>query len=78
LVNPNPYYKGVSQLTTERLTKEQWEIVISNIEESGESIEITWLDGSDEWCLNVDCELLEDGFKSEREAMNRLIEIGGY
>ena len=58
-----------------RLTQEEWSTVLSNVGD-GEGIEVTWLDGSDEWCLNVDCELLEDGFKSEKEAQDRLDYVG--
>lgn len=43
---------------------------------SEHEIEVTWLEGSgdnpEEWVLNSNTELLEDGFKSEREAMDRL------
>lgn len=69
----------------QRLDKEAWKNVWRNVKETMEEekaegnpdymffdIEVTWLDGSDEWVLNVDCELLEDGFKSEEEAQERL------
>ena len=35
-------------------------------------VEVVWLEGTDEWCLCCDCELFEDGFKSEQEARERL------
>lgn len=70
-----------------RLTNEQWKIVLANVEETGEEIEVTWLDAVPfdkngnptgevyEWVLNVDCELLEDGFQTEEEAYERLREV---
>lgn len=55
-----------------RLNLETWKNIFRNTIESNEEIEIVWLDGADEWCLCVDCELFEDGFKSEEEARERL------
>ena len=56
----------------QRLSLETWSNIFRNTQEAGEEIEVTWLDGDDEWCLHVDCELFEDGFKTEEEAMERL------
>lgn len=57
-----------------RMTQIEWATVLHNVreDEDCEGVEVTWLDGSDEWCLNVEYELLEDGFKSEKEAQDRL------
>jgi hypothetical protein len=59
-----------------KLTDKEWENIFRNLKESNEEIEVTWLDPGDssegEWCLNCDCELFEDGFKTEKEAQTRL------
>ena len=54
-----------------RLDLETWENIFRNTQEENEEIEIVWLEDS-EWCLCCDCELFEDGFKSEEEARERL------
>lgn len=70
--------KEVRAANHTRLDKEQWQVAWDNIEEvRGETeedigVEITWLDSSDEWVLNAGTELLEDGFISEEEAMERM------
>lgn len=35
-------------------------------------VEVIWLDGTDEWALCYGEELFEDGFKTEKEAQERL------
>lgn len=68
-----------------RLSKEAWQNVWNNTNEAMQEakdagdedymyqgIEVTWLDGSDEYILNVGEEVLEDGFTSEEEAQARL------
>jgi hypothetical protein len=59
-----------------RLDDKTWINIFRNVQESDEEIEVTWLDPGDssegEWCLNCDCELFEDGFKTEKEARERL------
>jgi hypothetical protein len=35
-------------------------------------VEVVWLDSTDEWCICSGYELFEDGFDSEKEAMDRL------
>lgn len=55
-----------------RLPLAQWENIFRNLHEDNEYVEIVWLDGTDEWVLCFDCELFEDGFKTEKEAMERL------
>lgn len=55
-----------------RLDIKEWENIFRNLEEDGEEVQISWLDGTDEWCLHFDYELFEDGFKTEREANIRL------
>jgi hypothetical protein len=55
-----------------RLRADEWKNVIRNMNEANEEVEVTWLDSGDEWCLNADCELFEDGFTSEKEAQERL------
>ncbi|MFD6440557.1 hypothetical protein ACFWDG_12235 [Peribacillus sp. NPDC060186] len=35
-------------------------------------IEVVWLDSSNKWCLCYGKEILEDGFKTEEEARERL------
>lgn len=54
---------------------ETWKNIFRNLEEENEDVEIIWLDGSDEWCLCFDCEMFEDGFKTEQEAIDRLEEL---
>jgi hypothetical protein len=58
----------------ERLTLEEWETVFYNVanDDDDEYVEVTWLDSTDEWCINVGSELLEDGFTSEQKAQERL------
>ncbi|UJF36552.1 hypothetical protein [Paenibacillus hexagrammi] len=59
-----------------RLRREVWENIFRNTAEANEEVEAVWLDPGDssegEWCLCCDCELFEDGFQSEKEAMDRL------
>lgn len=64
-----------------RLSKEEWQTVWTNVElreHSGEpddldmGIEVSWLDGTNEWVLNAGDEMLEDGFTSEAKAHDRL------
>lgn len=64
-----------------RLDNETWKNIFNNLLDldpedyyDGEVswVEIIWLDGTDEWCLCFGEELFEDGFKTEREAMDRL------
>lgn len=66
---------------TKRLDNETWKNIFRNLEEMDEEdyydgeidwVEVQWLDGTDEWCLCYGEELFEDGFKTEREAMERL------
>lgn len=62
-----------------KLNLETWKNIFRNLEEEGEEVEVVWLDGgcadNDEWCLCFDCELFEDGFKTEQEAIDRLEEL---
>lgn len=66
-----------------KLSTEQWELIMLRIqtadneihEEFGESVEIIWLDSTDEWALVYAYDIFEDGFKSEEEARERLKEI---
>ena len=63
-----------------RLTLEQWETVLENLKEFNEEVEVVWLEGclpngDGEWVICDDCELIEDGFKSEEEAWQRYEEI---
>jgi hypothetical protein len=54
---------------------EDWKNIFRNLAEEGEEVEVVWLDevgGKDHWCLCFDCELFEDGFRTEEEAENRL------
>lgn len=60
-----------------RLSMGTWENIFRNTQESGEDIEIQWLDGSDEWCLCCGEELFEDGYKTEQEAQERLDHLEG-
>ena len=63
-----------------RLNLETWENIFRNTQEENEEIEIVWLDNvgkDDEWCLCADCELFEDGFKTEEEARERLEYLEG-
>lgn len=60
-----------------RQTYDVWKIIFGNLEEN-EEIEILFLDGTNEYCLCFGYELFEDGFKTEREAEERLDEIINY
>ncbi len=67
-----------------RLSLETWENIFRNLQEMDEEdyydgvvywVEVIWLDnpdGKDEWVLAYGEELFEDGFKTEREAEERL------
>lgn len=64
-----------------RLSNEAWENIFRNLNEMEEEdyydgvmdwVEVIWLDSSDEWVLTYGEELFEDGFKSEKEAQERL------
>ncbi len=59
----------------QRLDFETWENIFRNTKENNEEVEIVWFDTLDEegeWCLCCDCELFEDSFKTEKEAIERL------
>jgi len=59
----------------QRLNIETWKNIFRNLQEDNEEVEIVWLDNvgtESEWCLCFDCELFEDGFKTEQEARERL------
>jgi hypothetical protein len=56
----------------QRLNIETWKNIFRNTQEANEEIEVVWLDSDNEYCLCVDCELFEDGFKTEKEAEERL------
>lgn len=68
-----------------RLSLETWTNIFRNLQEMDEEdyydgvvdwVEVMWLDGGgvqeDEWCLCFGEELFEDGFKTEKEAQERL------
>ncbi|MFJ7982463.1 hypothetical protein ACIQ1D_19600 [Lysinibacillus xylanilyticus] len=62
---------------------ETWKNIFRNIQESdsdtkeefGDFVEVIWLDSTDEWILGYGYEVFEDGFKTEKEARDRLNEI---
>lgn len=60
----------------QRLSMKTWENIFRNTQEAGEEIEVIWLENpgniDSEWCLATDCELFEDGFRTEEEARKRL------
>lgn len=59
----------------QRLNDEIWKNIFRNLAEDDEEVEVTWLDevgSAGEWVLCFDCELFEDGFKTEEEAQKRL------
>lgn len=64
-----------------RLSLKEWENIIQNVsecdpnDEFGNEIEIQWLDSSNEWTLCHGYECFEDGFKTEKEAWERLNEV---
>jgi hypothetical protein len=71
----------MSMNSPQRLPLETWVNIFRNLSEMTPEeyydgvidwVEVTWLDSDDEWCLNFGEELFEDGFKSEREAQERL------
>jgi hypothetical protein len=58
-----------------KLSDKEWTTIFGNLKEENEEIEVTWLDevgGPGEWVLCFDCELFEDGYKTEKEAQERL------
>ena len=57
------------------MTLTQWAIVLNNLKEENQEVEIVWLDGTDEWALCHDCEIFEDGFVSEYQAYDYLVDI---
>ena len=65
----------------EKLSFEEWKTIITNVnecdedDEFGTEIEVLWLDDTDEWVLCHGYELFEEGFKTEKEARERLKEI---
>ena len=65
----------------EKLSFEEWKTIITNVnecdenDEFGNDIEVLWLDDTDEWALCHGYEIFEDGFKTEKEAWERLKEI---
>lgn len=65
----------------EKLSFEEWKIIITNVnecdedDEFGNDIEVLWLESTDEWVLCHGYEVFEDGFKTEKEARERLKEI---
>ena len=64
-----------------RLSLNQWKYIIRNLseldstDEFGNEVEILWLEDTDEWVLCHGYELFEDGFKTEKEAWQRYMEI---
>lgn len=73
----------------ERLSIETWIDIFRNLndieenpqdyegvyEEFGADVEVMYGDTDDEWILCHGYELFEDGFKSEKQAQDRLIEV---
>lgn len=53
----------------------EWKDVLRNLAEEGEEVEIQWLESTNEYVLCHECELFEDGFKTEEEANTRLEDI---
>lgn len=58
-----------------RMSMNEWKTVLGNIYADDEDVEIIWLESTDEWVLCCDCEIFEDGFKTEKQARNRLNEV---
>lgn len=65
----------------QRLDNETWTNVFRNLKDMDKEdyydgvvdwVEVMWLDSTDEWCLCHGEELFEDGFKTEKEAQDRL------
>ncbi|ARQ95182.1 hypothetical protein FLAPJACK_271 [Bacillus phage Flapjack] len=69
----------------ERLTFEQWKDVFRNVEDINndlkaegmeeESLEVVWLESTNEYVIASGCEVIEDEFKTEYEAQTRLDEM---
>lgn len=64
-----------------RLPNEAWVNIFRNLKEMKKEdyydnevswVEVMWLDSTNEWVLCYGEELFEDGFKSEKEAQERL------
>lgn len=62
-------------------SNEMWKNIFRNLAEDDEEVEVIWLDNgkgsadNNEWCLCHDTEMFEQGFKSEKEATDRLREL---
>jgi hypothetical protein len=65
-------FRNVHDAQLEQLQEEGMEELIREGIEQRIEVEVVWLDSSDEWCLCCGTELFEDGFKSEKEAQDRL------
>lgn len=61
------------------LALSEWKDILRNLSEEGEEVEVIWLEGDgiapSEYVLCHDCEVFEDGFKTEEEANARLEDI---
>lgn len=55
-----------------QLDNKTWMNIFGNLQNHGGEVEVSMLDGSDEWSLNHGYEILEDGFRTEKEARDRL------
>lgn len=69
------------EINMKRLNNEEWTNIFRNLQDMSEEeyydgvidwVEVMWLESTDEWILCYGEELFEDGFSSEREAMDRL------
>lgn len=67
-----------------RLSNETWKDIFHNLSEMKKEdyydgvvdwVEVSWSEDEDEWILCYGEEVFEDGFKSEKEAMERLSEL---
>lgn len=65
-------FKNVKDAQLEQEKEEGIEELIQEGVEKRIEVEVVWLESTDEWVLCQDCELFEDGFKSEEEAIERL------
>lgn len=68
----------------QRLDNETWSNIFRNLNEMDKGeyydgvvdwVEVIWLDSPDEWALCYGEELFEDGFKTEKEAKQRLDQL---
>lgn len=59
-----------------RLDIDEWDEIFCNMEHKEgyshwDSIKVEWVDNSNKWCICYGDEILENGFKTEMQALDR-------